>query len=574
VQRKREIGILRALGLTRSGVTRLLTLEGFLLSLVGSSLGVLLGLVLARLMLATVSRSVDELYQQVSATELRFDAPLLLGGFVLGVVAATLASALPARMAARPSPIETLRTSALMSVAPPTRKLTRYDGVALALLVPAFWLLRFPPVGDIPLGAMAGAACLMLAGALLMPRLVQLVHGALQPLARRWFGLEAELANDNLPRDLARTATTAGALMVGVSMAMSFAVFTGSLTTSMLEWIDRSIPADLFVTSAARFSGVKNVPMASSLGDELAKVPGVEIVERLRNIELDYRNVPVRLLSTDTSVYDERVQLIMLEGSHDEARQKLGEGAVVISENFARRFDLHRGDHVELAVKDGTRAFEVAGVDIDYTSDQGMLLMDRKFYVEHWGDEQVDTFKLYLAKGASAAALENARSTINRRHGERFDLFVLTNREFKTEVVGLLDQVFAVMRVLELVALIIAVLGVVNALFASVIDRLREIGVLRAVGMLRRQARKMIVVEGLLIGLCGVIGGTLVGSATGWVLLAHINVVQTGWFFPYRPAWLSVLETALLAIAVSGVAASYPARRAAALVIADALDYE
>jgi putative ABC transport system permease protein len=571
VQRKREIGILRALGITRREVTRLITLEGFLLGLVGSGLGVLIGIGLARVMLAGVSQSVNELYLQVSVTTLRFDAALLVGGFLLGVVAATLASAFPARNAARPSPVETLRTFALMTVVAPPAKLTRNDLLAVALFALAFGLLRVPPLWGTPVGAMAASAGLLFGGALLMPRVVQGLHWSLTPLLRRSFGLEARLANDNLPRDLGRTAATASALMVGVAMATSFAVFVGSLTTSMLEWIDSSIPADLFITSAARIAGTKSVPMSAALYDPLVATPGVELVERVRIVDTDYRNVPVKLLAADIDVYNQRAKVTMLEGEQGAAMQQLRNGAVMVSENFSRRFGVHQGDRIQLSVKDGTREFEVAGVDIDYTSDQGTLLVDREVYVRYWGDDQVDTYELYLRKGAD---IEAVRRSVTGRYGESYGLFVLTNREFKAEILSMLEQAFAVMHVLELVALIIAVLGVVNSLFASVIDRVREIGVLRAVGMQRKQARKMIIVEGALIGVCGVSGGTLIGAACGYVLLFHINLVQSGWYFPYRPNWLSVFETAMMVVLVAALAAAYPARRAAALVVADALEYE
>jgi putative ABC transport system permease protein len=118
------------------------------------------------------------------------------------------------------------------------------------------------------------------------------------------------------------------------------------------------------------------------------------------------------------------------------------------------------------------------------------------------------------------------------------------------------------------------VLGVVNASLASVLDRIRELAVLRAVGMLRRQVAKMVVFEGALVGVIGVVGGIALGLAIGHVLLDYINVTQTGWYLPYRPSWWSVAETALLVAVGSALSGWYPARYAARLVIADALEYE
>ena len=444
------------------------------------------------------------------------------------------------------------------------------DVAAIALLAVTPVVMQLPASQSVPIGPMSACGALLLAGALLTPRLVQGTH-VLLSLVSRFFSVEARLANDNLPRDLGRSATSAAALMLGVAMATSFAVCVGSFITSALEWIDQSIPADLFVTSAARFGGRTNMPMADGLQTAFARIDDVEAVERVRVASGDYLGVPIAILSTDIAVFERRSHLMMLEGEQREAFSELRQGRLVVSENFARRFGVHKGDQIKLSTRRGTRAFQVAGVDIDYTNDLGTVLMDRALYVENWGDERVDTYKIYVRRGRDAAVV---RRRINQRFGEAFDLFVLTNREFKASVLQLLDQVFAIVRALDGVALIIAVLGVVNALFASVLDRVREIGVLRAVGMLRRQTRNMILVEGALIGLAGTAGGLLVGLLLGQILITRVNLAETGWYFPYRPSWLSIAGSALAVIGVSALAAFYPARDAAALVVADALEYE
>lgn len=571
VQRKREIGILRALGTTRGDVLRLWTLEGLLLGALGATLGALVGIAVAQLSLENVSRSVSELYVQISATRLRLDRGLIAGGLGLGLAVAMVASAFPAYAASRMSPVDTLRTGALVHTRSPRARLTKLDLAAALLLAASPVLVCLPAWHGIPLAAMDACAAVLLAGALLTPRLVQALHALLAPVASRLFGVEARLANDNLPRDLGRTASTAAALMLGVAMATSFAICVGSFVTSTFEWIDQSIPADLFVTSAARFGGRTNVPMADGLQRQFAMLRGVESVERTRVATSEYRGVPIAIVSTDVAVYARHAHPIMLEGSAGAAFRGLRQGGVIASENFARRFGVHVGDRVALSTKDGTRAFPVVGVDVDYTNDLGTLLLERSVYVQGWGDQRVDTYEIYVAPGADPLAI---REAINSRYGEAFDLFVLTNREFKAEIMRLLEQVFGVVRALETVALIIAVLGVFNALLASVLDRVREIGVLRALGMRRGQLQKMILTEGTLISVVGAVAGLGVGALLGEILLMRVNLVETGWYFPYRPAWLVIVETTLAVVAVSLLAAVYPARSAAELLVAEALEHE
>ncbi len=572
VQRRREIGIVRALGATRRDVLLLFTLEGLLLGVVGAALGAVLGIALALVLLDGTTRSVTEMFLPVATTNLHVDGPLVFGCCVVGVAATSLASAFAAFQAARASPVETLRAGALLRAAPPALRPGRSDLFAGVLLVAAALSLRLPTTPGFPLWASLACGLLVFAGALLAPRIVQLVHFVTSALLARTGNVEARIANENLPRDIVRSSTTAAALMVGVAMATAFAAFVGSFVSSMGDWVDQTLSADLWITSAARVAGGgATLPMADELRGPLSAMHDVERVERVRMADIEYRDYPIKLISSDIAAFDGRVRLLMLEGTQEDAVRKMRKGAVVVAENFSRRFGVHLGDRIPLAVKNGTRMFDVCGVIVDYTSDMGAVLLDRATYVDAWGDERVDTYKLYLRPGADP---EPIRRTINERFGERYDLFVLTNREFRHEVIAMLDQAFAEMHVLEAIAIVIAVMGIVNALLANVLDRVREIAILRAVGMLRAQVRKMVVVEGLLVGVVGVMGGVALGVAIGHVLLEYINVLQTGWYLPYRPSWTAVVETAALVVVSAALAGWYPARYAAALAVAEGLGYE
>ena len=572
VQRRREIGILRALGATRRDVLTLFTLEGFLLGVVGAAFGAALGIALALLLLGGTTRSVTEMFLPVAAAHLHVDRPLVLGCCSVGVVATSLAAAFAALQAARSNPIETLRAGALLRAAPPPLRPGKAELLAGVFLVAAALLLRLPAAGGFPLWPSLACVMLVFAAALLAPRLVGLVHFATTALLGRTGSVGARMANENLPRDIVRASTTAAALMVGVAMATSFAAFVGSFVGSMSDWVDQTLSADLWVTSGARVAGGgATLPISHDLNDPLAAMHDVERVERVRMADIAYKNFPIKLISSDFAALDGREHLIMLEGTQEGAVRKMHEGAVLVTENFSRRFGVHLGNRIALAAASGTRTFEVCGVVIDYTSDMGAVLLDSATYVDGWGDERVDTYKLYMRDGADP---ELTRRIINERFGDRYDLFVLTNHEFKQDVIAMLDQAFSEMHVLEAIAIVIAIMGIVNALLANVLDRVREVAVLRAVGMLRRQVRQMVIVEGFLLGVAGVLGGVALGVAIGHVLLDSINVAQTGWYLPYRPSWTVVVEIAALVVVSAALAGWYPARHAARLDIADGLGHE
>lgn len=572
VQRRREIGILRALGTRQSEIVALLTLEGALLGAVGSVLGVALGIALSRVLLTATSSALNETYLQLATTTVSVDPSVIAGGLALGVFAATVASAVPARRAAKTRTAETLRTGALMQPLPQAKGLSRNDLIAFALLAAAFPLLRVPPAWQLPLGAFGATATMLAAAALLLPRLIQVVEPALRPWFNR-LGVEARLANQNLPRDVGRTATTAGALMAGVGLVVAFGTFTHSFTKTLDDWISQTLPGDLFITQAASIGGtsLRNVPMADTLQDPLAAMPEVKTVRRVRIVEAPYHGYMVKVVSTDIDVFLRHARLTLLEGDQAGVVAALRAGEIAVSENFARHFNAHRGDSIALSTDRGTRKFRVAGVVIDYTSDAGSVVFDRPTYIASFHDARVDTYELHLY---NAADTEKVRRRVNAQFGETHDLFVLTNREFRAEVSRTTDQIFSLVRALELVALIVAVLGIVNTQLASVLDRVREIGVIRALGMRRAQVSRMIVIEAALVGAIGTLAGVLLGMALGYVLLDHINLVQTGWYFPYHLSISAILEVSALTLPAAALAGFYPAREAARLVVTEALEYE
>jgi putative ABC transport system permease protein len=573
VQRKREIGILRALGSRRRELIALLTLEGALLGGVGSLLGIVLGIGLSRTLLAVTSQALNQTYLQLAATEVSIDGRMLAAALVLGTLAATVASAVPARRAARNRPAETLSTGNLTRPVPYPLRPTRNDLSALAAIAACPPLLALPPLGELPLGAFAAAFTLLLSAALLLPRLVQLMEWLLAPLAERWLGVETRLANGNLPRDLGRTTMTAGALMCGVSLAVAFGTFTHSFATTLNDWVVQTLPGDLFITQGARMGGsaMRNVPMADALYAELAHLPEVDTVRRVRIVEMPFRGFTLKAIASDTEAFLRHAHWILLEGELAEIAPALRAGAVMVSENFARHFHVHRGDRIALSTQDGTRTFRVVGVFVDYSSDVGSVMFDRPTYVAAFHDSRVDTYELHLHNPSDA---QRVRRYVQARFGESHDLFVLTNREFRDGINDTTEQIFSLVRALELVALIVAVLGIINAQLANVLDRIREIGVLRALGMLRRQVSRMIVIEAVLVGVIGTLAGIGLGSAIGHVLLSHINLVQTGWYFPYRLSIRAIVEVSCLTVPAAALAGLYPARAASRLEVADALEYE
>jgi putative ABC transport system permease protein len=244
---------------------------------------------------------------------------------------------------------------------------------------------------------------------------------------------------------------------------------------------------------------------------------------------------------------------------------------VIVSESFQSKFGKGANDTIELATPSGLIAFKVLGVYIDYSSDIGSVLIDRGLYKKFWQDELVDAFDIWLEPGADQSVVIEK---IKEDYGEQYELFISTHRQLKESVVRIMEQSFVVNYAVEIVAVVVAVFSVINTLLASVLDRAREIGVLRAIGATQAQIRRMIIFEAAWIGLIGGFLGLIAGTIMSYHHVVYNTKVLTGWtfeyYYPYHLSALSIFISVILCL----LAGYWPAKQAAATPIVSAIGYE
>jgi putative ABC transport system permease protein len=571
LQRRREIGTLRALGAERGSIRGLFALEGVLLGTVGAAIGVPFGAALARGAVDRTVEVISELYVHVNASAASVKPLEVLGGFGLAILGAVLASLRPAGHAASVAPVEAMKREVSYSMESRLPKLPLLLSACLLALSAPLCLIP-PPAENLPIGGYLSIFSLMLGCALLGPALVLATHALGGGAARALLRVPGRLASENFARSPGRSAIPVGALGMGVAMTLCIGAYVTTFKSSTEAWIDQSVPADLFVTASARFAGVRNTPMNPALGAEVDGIPGVESVDRVRIVNTDYDGLRIVVLSLNPDVYFRRSLPVFTEGRPEEALMKVKGGGVLISENLGRRRGLHAGGVFNLPTPTGVHPFPIAGVIIDYTSDQGFVAIDRSEYIRLFHDDLVDVFEVYAKPGAD---LEAIRRAVLERFGKRgFQLFVLTNNEFRTELRKLIDKAFQLTYAMEAVAVLLALLGVINTLLSAVLDRTREIGLLRAIGATRSQVIQTFCTEAGFIGVTGGLMGIAAGGLMGFVVVFIMGEQATGWSLPYIfPIAMSV-QMLIASMAAAVLAGLYPARRAAHIDVVDALSYE
>jgi putative ABC transport system permease protein len=384
--------------------------------------------------------------------------------------------------------------------------------------------------------------------------------------------IEARLASDNLRRNPVRSGITVATMVISLAAIFTIAAFVNSVRGSLLAWVDQMVTADLIVSSGARTAGPRNVPLKEEPLPGLTAVPGVKIVDLYRLIRSTYRGNPILIESFSARDSASVRNLPMSAGDGKTALREMGKSkGVIISESFQSKFGKSAGDIVELFTPSGLIAFKVLGVYVDYSSDAGSVLMDRALYKKYWKDDLVDAFDLWLEPGADQrAVIQN----IKDNYGERYQLFISTHRELRDAVVRIMEQSFVVNYAVEIVAVVVAIFSVINTLLASILDRTREVGVLRAIGTMQIQVRKIVVMEAGWMGLLGGLLGLFAGTIMSYHHVVYNTKVLTGWtfqfYYPYGVAALMLVASVLLCL----IAGYWPAKQAAATPIVTAIGYE
>jgi putative ABC transport system permease protein len=562
IARREEIGMLRALGTSRGRVLALFLGEGALLSLAGCALGVPLGALLAKAAVAFTSATVTTLYVSRAAgvpALTVWDAGVALA---IGVPLALAAAAAPAMEAARVSPLRAVRGQLDEVIEARTRRWTLAGAGCLVLAA------ALSQAGGLPLFGFAAAVLVVFGLAGLVPAaLAAWVRLAAAP-ASRWLGVEARLAQANLEGALPRVSVSVAALAVSLSMLVAIAVMIGSFRETVVYWVGQTLQADLYVATARRSNLEAHSTISPALERAIAGDRDVAAVDRFRALSVPFRDRLIVLGSGDFRVLLEHGGLVFKAPRDGRAAlaSAVGRDAVVISEALSLRFGVAVGQTIALPTPSGPRDFEVAAVYYDYSTDRGVAVVDRATFVRHFGDQRPTSLSVYLRPAAEPEAV---RERLMAELGSTHRLFVHSNTSLRAEVLRIFDATFAITYGLEAVAIVVAVLGITATLVTLILERRRELAVLRLVGADLGQVRRMIVIEAGMLGLASQVLGGLAGLLLSLLLIYVINVQSFGWTIQFHLPVVFLVQAMAVVLAATLVAGLYPARLAAGFRPAD-----
>ncbi|GJL53542.1 MAG: permease [Nitrospirales bacterium] len=574
VQHRREIGILRAIGMSRKQISLVFAFESMVVGIFGGLIGCGLGFIMAQVLSSLVRQSVTDLYGVVTVDVEALSFPMIVEGGGLGVVVALIGALRPCWEASGTMPVRALAPGDYEEVT--TRHGSFWAWMALGFFVMAGTFSSFQPVHGVPLFGYAAVFLLLLGCTLLGPLFIRSIQVFKRTSLSSEWSTSSLLAAEQLVRNPGRSSVTLSALVIGLAIMVGVGAMIQSFRYTVELWIDQTMMADVIVAPTLWWEGNDRDKEAAALSSELLRevrnIPGVTAIDPYREVQALAEGVQVVLVSRDIGLHVERSKYLFESGDSDSILHRMiDQRGVIISEVLGERLGVQQGDVMTIATPQGLKEFLVLGRFFDYSTDGGKVVMDQRVYQELWLDREASVFAVYLESGTELAL---ARSRIEARLGLTQPITTISNAELRAEILDIFDRTFRVTYVLELIALCVAVLGIVNTLITAILERQRELATLRALGASSTQIQQLVFWESGYLSVLGAFLGVVGGLALSVLLVKVINKQSFGWTIQLMIPSLTIVEAVCIA-AVAGLLAGYiPARLASKQTIAEGLRYE
>jgi putative ABC transport system permease protein len=561
VRRRREIGVVRALGGSRSAILGAFLGEASCLGFAGA----LIALPLSRLMAAgavkLMALTVESLYVSSRPGSIDLTSNSVALAILIGVGVAVASALSPAREAMLVPTVDAMSHGRREYAAQMHKG--RDLVIAVLLAAAAACASQLPPVARKPLFGYLAALLVIVAAAYAIPALVNSLSSLTAQSLRKLLGVEGLLASRSLAASLNRTSVLVAALSTAIAMMVSVGIMVGSFRQTVVTWMNGQLPADLYIRPAGRLAADRHPTLSPDLAEKIAALPGVASVDRLRAYEITYDGMPVTLASMEMTTSRSYRNSDFFSGRPAEAvlAELRGANNIIVSEPFTNKHHVRTGDTIALSLGESRADFRITDVYPDYSAERGFILMDRETALRYLPDPLPSNLAIFLAP---ATTVDNVRKAILQLAADRH-LLIFSNRDLRAEAIRIFDRTFAITYALEAVAVFVAVMGIAGALLALVIDRRRELGLLRFLGASAQQIRKLILVEAGLLGFLANLVGSLLGYFLSLVLVFVINKQSFGWTIRFH--WpVAILFSALTLVFLATLFAGlYPARVAARL---------
>ena len=562
VERRRDIGMLRAIGASRRTILGMILTESLLLGVVGTAIGILAGYLLAHGILVGL-QPILESFMHIQLGGPSFAPSVFALVVALGVGLTLLAGLFPALSATRVSPLEALRPS----LAEVERRSAGRGAIAGAILVVLAFLTLLS--GNVGLAAL-GILLFMFGLALIGPALIYPIARIFGGLLILIFAREGQIAQGNLTRQPGRAAVTASAITIGLALLVAMGGLIASLSGGMEGWIDKTLGSDYIFMPQSMVLGGGNIGAGPQLVERVKESPGVAAVTSLRQTTAQIDGTDLQLIGIDPVTYPQIAGLIFSAGDEATVYDEIASGRnVIVNGIFAAQNGVKVGDTLALQTPEGLHSYQVVGIGGDFLNYKLATGYISQANLAQDFNETADL--LIMADQAGDADPAQVQAALNGIAVDYPAFSFYSLAEWQAEM-GQTLAAFNGMYILLVILALPSLLALINTLAINVLERTREIGTLRAVGATRRQVGRMITAESLLLTATGTVFGLLAGLWLGYILVGAMNLV--GLVFPFSFSYAGLLLAIAVGLGFGIIGALIPARQAARLDIVRALAYE
>ncbi|MBN1681571.1 MAG: FtsX-like permease family protein [Anaerolineae bacterium] len=562
IERRHDLAMLRAIGATRRQVMQLILIESVLQGVLGTLLGLVLGYLLTLTATDFLGKFLDQ-FMAVEDLEITFQPGAFAIAIGMGVLSTLLAGYWPARRAGRTSPLDALRPMTASDL----QKANRWSLIiGFGIMVVAVLML----IGS-DSSAAFGAILFLIGAVIAGPGLVVPVARLFNPLLTLWFAREGDLARNNLIRQPGRAAITASTLMIGLATFIMVATLVSGIVGFTHDLVESNFASDVMLIPPAIATYSSLVGADENLGNQLRELPEVELVSELRHAASVKDNLNLDVFGIDPNTYPQVAPFIFVKGDPEQAYADLSQGRTMIMNSFlASSLNLEVGDEFTLPTVEGDQQYRLVGIGNDVLN-----LKLNAIFISH-ENLQADFHKseaimlmIDLTPGADETA---AKAQIESVAQDYPQFTVKLAREYRENMIEAVESSIGIYYTIAILILIPAALGLLNTLTINILERTREIGIVRAVGGSRKQVRRIVIAEALLLGLFGAAVGVLVGVAMSYGFTLVFTMI--GWKVPYVFPAIGIIAAIIIAIMLGLFSSILPARNAARLDIIRALQYE
>ncbi|MBC7473081.1 MAG: FtsX-like permease family protein [Candidatus Sericytochromatia bacterium] len=554
IQRRNIIGILRALGVTREQIFTMIVSETAILGLIGTILGLGLGVILGQGSLYLVTRTINDLYFTLNTTNVEIAPFTMLKGATIGIFASIFASAIPAFEATRVAPVGTMKRSVLENSVQKLLPWITLSGLVLGLLGMLLFLIPSKRI-DI---SFAGLFIIVIGTALIVPIGTVFIMKILAPVTKGLLGVIGKMAPRSIVRSLSRTTVAIAALMVAVSVIVGVSIMIGSFRQTVVSWLDTTLTADIFISSPTAGANFDS-GFAETVINKIKKIKGIDRIATARSIKIQTKNYGFVLLSSvSEDIAHNRKFLWTNNKSPNDIWNEIKKGSVMVSESFAYHNHIKSDNNsfIKLETSKGQKEFKVSAIYYDYSSDRGTIFMSSNIYQNLWDDNQVTSIGAFISKDSDLnQIIKNIRENITNSK----NLTIQSNKSLRDSAMDVFDRTFAITDALRLLAGLVAFIGVFSTLMSLQLERTKEFGIMRATGMTVRQVQSLIMLETGLMGFSAGILALPVGIILALVLIHIINLRSFGWTLELilKPDYF--FQALIISLVASLVAGIYPA---------------